>query len=82
MYSATGSLSWLTLTNNRGIKNESPHNVSIFTVRSMSDKDKMIIILNFTQDLNPFRQGKDLYYGVAILVWWQFMVAIHPFTNY
>lgn len=50
------------------------HHIRLVYSLCVADK---IIIFNFTQDLNIFRQGKDLYYGVYNCG----LVAIHPIIN-
>lgn len=50
------------------------HIMVVYLLCVASHTVKMIIILNFKEDLNLnlyIRQGKDLDYRVAIIIWWQ-----------
>lgn len=47
------------------------HIMVVYLLCVASRTVKMISILNFKEDLTLCRQGKDLYYRVAILIWWQ-----------
>lgn len=52
----------------------SHHIMVVYLLCVASHTVKMISILNFKEDLNLCRQGKDLYYRVVILIWRQFIL--------